>query len=105
MIRCANCDVETDSEAGGWVREPDDEVREHDAGLVFGDVQGNGSVEFARRRITQMVSRDDVTAIVLVREDGRIQTWTRVETTEQMDWLTRRMKQAMKLLRSTVKAP
>ncbi len=61
------------------------------------DINGNGSVEFARRRIAQIVDQKDAVAIIVIIEDGGLNTWTSVDTADRKDWLFRKLTEVHKL--------
>ena len=92
---CAACGKEHDFDGSGWVA--GDDVRGK-ADKFFSDVQGNGSVEFARLRVQQMAQGDDVTAVVVLRQDGSIHTWSAIETDEQAQWLSKKLDEAAALI-------
>ena len=93
---CAACNKSHDFDGSGWLLRADDRV--FTGGDVFRDVQGNGSVEFARQRVAQLSTGGDVVALVVLREGGEIHTWSSVDTVEQVEWLSRRMNDAVELI-------
>lgn len=94
---CAACNKPHDFEGSGWIVRIDDRV--FTGNDVFRDVQGNGSIEFARRRVADLAAGDDVVALVVLRVGGEIHTWSDVETGEQVEWLERRMSDAVDLIK------
>jgi hypothetical protein len=94
--RCATCLSQTDAEQGGW--HAPDSAPEWDGDAPVRDIQGNGSVEFARRRLTQLSSADDAVAVIVIREDGTLHAWSNVETQEQFSWLKRQMIKVYRLI-------
>ncbi|HEY7822185.1 MAG TPA: hypothetical protein VIG24_05105 [Acidimicrobiia bacterium] len=96
-VACAMCDCLTPTEQGGWFAPDTDEEWEGDAPVR--DISGNGSVEFARRRMTQLSSVDDASAVIIVRDDGTIHSWSKCETSEQFEWLGRKLNQSLEVLK------
>lgn len=96
---CASCGIEVVG-AGGWYMPPRDEVWDGDA--PFQDVQGNGSTDFARRRIADQAQAEDVVALVVVRANGGVSTWGANSTPEDLPWLRRRFADAMRLFAGLV---
>jgi hypothetical protein len=94
---CAACDLPHDFDGSGWIPRADD--RMFTGNDVFRDVQGNGSVEFARRRVADLAAGEDVVALVVLRTGGEIHTWSDVETAEQVGWVGRRMGDAVDLIK------
>lgn len=66
---------------------------------VFRNVQGDGSFEFARRRVADLAGGGDVVALIVLRKGGEIHTWSDVETGEQIGWLERRVMDAVELIK------
>jgi hypothetical protein len=95
---CAACSSTAGS--GGWTPPPTD--RMWDGPEPVYDVQGNGSIDFAKRRMLKHAESPDAAAIIIVREDGTINTWANLDTAEQVAWLGRRLEQVMTLLNSRV---
>lgn len=95
---CSACGNDTAvSAAGGWFVPPS-------PGLVWGGntpvthITGNGSPEFARRRMTRFANEEDVAGIIIIRDSGQLHTWTDVDTNEGVQWLQERMKDAAGLI-------
>jgi hypothetical protein len=93
---CAGCGKSHDFEGSGWIKADDDRLST--AKETFRDIQGTGDREFARRRITDMASGDDVVTVAVVRKDGQIHTWSDAETKEQVDWIAKRLGDAAALI-------
>lgn len=99
VAECASCGEIAEAGCGGWydgIR--NGPMRDEELEAPIRDVQGNGSVEFARRRISQFADAEDAVAVVVLRDRGGIHTWTSVETEEQIAWLARRMGEAIKIM-------
>ena len=98
--QCANCASMVSGAHGTWFEAiegaPDHPV---DAEPPFQDVQGNGSVEFARARIARMASDDDVKLLVIARESGAVHVWSEAETEEQAKWTEEQLEAAAGILR------
>jgi len=87
---CCNCELVADGVGGGWMeRIRNGPSRDPEADPPYADVQGNGSEEFARRRLQRLASQDDVVALAVVKEDGRVSSWSVAETDEQIAWTQR----------------
>lgn len=85
---CAACEEPAHSDAGGWFTDVDSgSDRPEGLDPPFNDIQGNGSVEFARRRIEAMTRGSDVVGIVCLRSNGAISTWTEADTGERVRWV------------------
>lgn len=97
---CAACNAPHDFDGSGWIPRLDDRV--FTGNDVFRDVQGNGSVEFARRRVADLAASEDVVALVVLRTGGEIHTWSDVETVEQAEWVGRRMSDAVDLIKRRI---
>lgn len=61
-------------------------------------VQGNGSVEFARRRAVQIATDDEVVLLVSALPSGSVTTWGAIETEDQRAWMLERLDQARAMI-------
>lgn len=93
---CAACDLTPVAEQGGWT--PPDTDAQWDGDDPVRDVQGNASVEFARRRLVQMAGAEDAVAVVVVRGCGTIHAWSCADTAERLAWLKERLEAAHTLI-------
>ena len=93
---CSACGTRSDNE-GRWFTPPDDAPETDDE--PFRDVHGNGSTEFARRRLQQMASDDDAALLVVRKLDGQVSVWAAVETADQRDWCVEGVETAIDLMR------
>lgn len=97
--RCAHCEAVSWEGHDGWFPEiADAGDRSPDEPEPVRDVQGNRSVEFARRRIEQLAAEPDVVTLILVKGDGTVSTWSCVEQADQMEWLRGRVDDALGLI-------
>lgn len=94
---CAACEALSDVDGSGWSKWTAES--RHDEGDAFRDVQGNGSVDFARRRIAGMAQDEDAALLVVVKTNGTIQAWSEAETKEQFAWARRKLRQAADLFK------
>lgn len=93
--QCAFCH-HTRHEEGGWFRK---ELQpEWDGDAPVANIQGNGSVEFAQRVVAKRAVSPDAVALVVVRSEGTIHTWSNLETDEQVSWACRRLEDAKALI-------
>ena len=69
----------------------------------FTDVQGNGSEEFARRRLQRRTADPEICCIVAVSRDGSVSTWADIATEEQHRWIKRRLLDATRVMRTALK--
>jgi hypothetical protein len=96
---CAICSHIPSADSGAWFADvkggPD---LDDNATAPIQDVHGNGSVEFARRRISQIAAGPDVVAMIALRENGGVHTWSTVDTEERVKWLRRKVKDAVNLI-------
>ncbi|QDP55357.1 MAG: hypothetical protein Tp176DCM1853251_41 [Prokaryotic dsDNA virus sp.] len=84
---CASCGEIAEAENGAWFdatgSAPD---RSPDEVAPFSDVQGNGSIDFARARVSGMASDDDAKLVVVARGVGAVHVWSDAETDAQIEW-------------------
>ena len=99
-VECAACGNRS-VDYGAWYREKPE--AEEFSGTPFTEVQGNGSVEFARRRVTQMASDPDVRLALLVRTSGTLNLWSDADSKKQVKWALRRLKEAADLLKKRLR--
>lgn len=97
---CANCQCTSSASGGAWFEDiTKGPARDPDAPPPIADVQGNGSVEFARGRIQQLAAQSDAVVLVVVRECGAVHTWSATETDEQIQWAKRKIAEGEALIR------
>ena len=98
--QCAGCDGLTEAEAGGWFTAIEDgPERDPDLPGPVADVQGNGSVEFARRRMARLAEGDDVRMLVVVRDSSAVSLWRAETSTEEgLRWMRERLDDAREML-------
>lgn len=98
--QCANCSGFADVDTGAWFKAIESApARAENEEPPFADVQGNGSVEFARARIANMAGDDDVKLCIIARENGAVHVWAEAETPEQLEWCDEEIEQAKSILR------
>lgn len=97
---CAACSAQHDVDGAGWSSWGAKSDKDEDD--TFRDVQGNGSVEFARRRVAQMATDDTAAVVVVARRDGSVSTWSEVETADQAQWVRERLTQAADLITAKI---
>lgn len=90
------CGNEADFE-GDWYKAPDAPIREDPP--VF-DVQGNGSVSFAKARVRTLANSPDAKMLVLACEGGAVTVWADYETEEQRKWMLERLEHAADMIRA-----
>ena len=93
---CAACLEPVGFDCSGWV--PVNDSRVYTGRDLFRTVQGNGSVEFARRRIEKLASARDVAVVVVIRDEGQVHTWALAESPEQFEWVRERMADAVTMI-------
>lgn len=93
--QCSNCGEASLAEGTGWA--PDPNVESKAEREPFKDVQGNGSIEFTKRRLQRLAAGEDVHLIVLGFQDGSVTTWSIADTVAQFDWVASRMSIAQSL--------
>lgn len=97
LLRCSACDNTLHPEAeGGWERPETDQKWEGEPS--FADVYGNGSVEFAQRRMQQRVADPNTCLIVVATQEGSVSAWSRAETKEQLEWVQEKLDDAFDLI-------
>ena len=99
-IECAACDNRSTTTGSWYTVQP--EAKEF-GGEPFVDIQGNGSVEFARSRLQRMATDPDLSLILLARGNGAIHMWSSAETKKQVKWTLRRFKEAVDLLKKRMR--
>lgn len=90
--RCAGCNASHDGMDGGWLEKAGDKRTKYAEGDIVADVQGNGSVEFARRRLAKIAADDDVSLLIVAKRDGAVSVWSEAETEAQLKWVKKRIK-------------
>lgn len=96
-VLCAQCEVES-SRVERWYRiKP--AVPDVDTAAIS-VIRGNGSVSFARERLRRMSGSEDARMLIVALSDGRVSTWFDFETRREYRWMKRRLKDAMRMLRS-----
>jgi hypothetical protein len=93
---CAACEADATLDHSGWAEWSGTSL--HNADDIFRDIQGNGSVEFSRRRLAQLAADDDAALVVVIKDDGHLSAWSAAETEEQLDWAAKKMDQAKALI-------
>lgn len=96
IAHCSACGAPTIDEDGGW-HVPAVE-RKWQGEEPFQDICGNGSLEFAKRRMAQRVTDPGTCLIVVATEDGSVSAWSRAETQEQLDWVDEKLDDAFELV-------
>lgn len=96
-IFCANCDADH-SDGAGWREklgndDAPDEIED------WADIQGNGSVDFAKARVKRIASNGDAKLLVVADASGALSCWGDINTNEQLDWCLRKLSDAADLLR------
>jgi hypothetical protein len=94
--RCAACETPAGAEQGGW--NPPKNAPEWIGDPPIMDLHGNGSESFARVRMAQIVKDQDVSVIVIARDNGTVHAWSSAETPEQLAWVKERLAAASDLL-------
>ncbi len=95
---CQNCGTVDAEWHGGWENH-DPVLRGKDASASFTDTTGNGSVDFARARMSRIASDDDCTLIVIAKDDSTVHVWPKAEEQQQLARASKQMDVAMNLLR------
>jgi hypothetical protein len=97
---CALCGTRRteDMPGAGWYRTDDDPDWGKDR-LPVRQIGGNGDTDFAKRITMRRMEHPDVVAAVVLRDDGAVHTWSRIETHEQVEWAGRRFAESLPMLR------
>lgn len=96
--QCAGCDADHEALGSGWLDRSKDRRTPHEEADTFTDVQGNGSVEFARRRLARIASDDDAALVVVAKQDGRVSSWAIADTDDEITWAKARLADAADLI-------
>ena len=86
---CSACNTLDADQAGAWADHSGDKTLHE--GDVFVDVQGNNSVEFARKRIGLLASDDDVALVLVAKDGGSVHAWCKSETEGEMQWMREKL--------------
>lgn len=96
---CCVCGGIANADGQGWYdRVADAPRRDPDLPEPVIDINGNDSVEFARRRVSKMATNPDASLVIVVDNDGALHTWSEVETEEQEKWATENVNKALDLI-------
>ena len=98
---CALCGTQRigDDPVGGWYRKDTDPDWDADRLPPVRQIGGNREADFAKRVTIRRMEHPDVVAVVVLREDGAVHTWSRIETHEQVEWAGRRFAESLPMLR------
>lgn len=98
---CALCGTQRidDTHIGGWYRKDTDPDWDADRLPPVRQIGGNGDPDFAKRVTIRRMEHPDVVAVVILREDGIIHTWSNLETDDQVAWAGRKFAESLDLLR------
>lgn len=83
---CAHCGGILDSgdeDVSGWMDLPDREAKVEDP-IV--DIQGNGSVDFARARVQKLCQDPSVRLLISGNDDGTVVFWSAAASKDQAEW-------------------
>jgi hypothetical protein len=95
--RCAACGDNADVDGSGWLKT---EAESHlDPGETFRDVQANGCIDFARKRVANAAREENAALIVVGFRDGTVTAWSEAETKKQMKWVRRKLRIASDLFK------
>ena len=98
--RCAACSV-VSPDNGGWYTPPT--KTQYTGPEPFEDVQGNGEVEFSRRRMSRRAMDPNTCCVVVILRDGAVSTWADFETLEQCNWLKKRLLDGAEVIETVLK--
>ena len=70
----------------------------------FRDVHANGDKDFSRRLIAREIVHGNAVALVMVRSDGAVTSWSAFEDSSRFEWLSRRFADGLNLIRNKVSA-
>ncbi|MFY0633673.1 MAG: hypothetical protein JXQ91_07670 [Vannielia sp.] len=90
---CAACGGWCEDNSG-WYAEISDGPELDPSINPISDIQGNGSVDFARRRVRQLAGQEDAALLIVATTDGAVSVWCNAETPEQMAWHFKRLSAA-----------
>lgn len=91
------CHKPSDISDGGW--KDVDKQKESDIDVPTINIHGNGSVEFARMRMSKLSSDEDARLIVIAKSGGSVHAWSTAETGEQFDWMDEKLASALDMLK------
>ena len=104
-VICASCGGATESgvELGSWYEVAKDAPLRGPDDLPRADIEGNGSEEFWRARIANIASDDDVALAVIVKKNDSLHVFGLISTAPQLKWGNRKLREAMKIMRTWIK--
>lgn len=94
-VRCAICLLSSPGPEGGWY--PPDTDRQWEGDTPVRDISANGDVDFAKNRVRRYANEDDIATLLVLKENGNLHLWCKVETPEQLEWLKRKFETALQL--------
>lgn len=96
---CCACGSQVSEAAGGgWHARVAEEADREDDEPPFKVTQIEDG-HFTRARLAQLVNDEDTVLVMAAKEDGRVTTWSNVETEEQHEWACRRLDDAKDLVK------
>ncbi len=93
-FECANCQVISAPDHGGWSDIMQGGLSDKDSAEAFMTVHGGDSVEFTKARLKRLASDDDVECIAVIKSTSKVHVWSAAETQEQVEWTHRRLDDA-----------
>lgn len=96
--RCAVCKADHEGLGSGWLDRSTDRRTHHNEDSSFLDIQGNGSIEFARHRLGQLANDPSATLIAVADAAGGVSVWSAAETDQQIEWAQHKLTQAIDLI-------
>lgn len=99
-VECAMCESDGHGKTSGWFTPRHGSETSNDKPVK--DIAGNGSIDFARRRLAQIAQDDGNALLIAAHEGGSVSSWSRAETQEQLDWVRDKVETALSLIKENV---
>lgn len=93
--QCSLCGDQT--ERGSWYVEKPDAAETAESPIR--DVNGNGSVSFAKHRLRSLATQDDARMMVIALDGGSVSVWADYVTDDQRAWMLERLEIAADIIK------
>lgn len=97
---CAMCNGSVSADVGGWKEYGPEKRSDVETPVI--DIQGNGSVEFAKRRVSTISSDPDAAILVVVKESGSVTAWSIADSENQIEWVSEQLDVAKDIIAKNI---
>lgn len=96
---CAMCgETVSETDGAGWKGIKGESNTEN----PITDINGNGSIEFAKRRVESLASDADAFAIIVIKEGGAIHSWSMAEDIPQYECIAENVEVALRMIKGGI---